>query len=208
MAEAAPKPMTTRFQHAYILNVLSDDHPGIVASVGIAIQRLEGNIDACSETVIQGYFTLIMIVSLPQPIDPDELAEAVAITRKNRENYQVVARKFLPPPASHVQQQPVERFVLTAHGRDRQDILLCLTQYLAGKDINILDLFVDRPGEDFVLISQVEIPRRWNLSDLRTDLEEIARENGFDIHLQHENVFVATNQLRLRPAKPGSAQAL
>jgi len=197
--------MTTRFQHAYILNVLSDDHPGIVASVGNAIQRLGGNIDACSETVLQGYFTLIMIVSLPRPIEPDDLARTVAETKRGPENYQVVARTF-QPPASDLPQEPTERFVLTAHGPDRQGILLSLTQYLAGKDINILDLFVERPDENFVLISQVEIPRRWNLSHLRTDLEEIATENGFNIYLQHENVFVATNQLRLRPIRGGAAQ--
>lgn len=37
---------TTRFQHAYVLNVLSDDHPGIIAAVSGVIVSLHGNIDA------------------------------------------------------------------------------------------------------------------------------------------------------------------
>jgi predicted amino acid-binding ACT domain protein len=46
--------MNTRSPHAYVLNVLSDDHPGIVASVGTTIQQLDGNIDSCSQTVLEG----------------------------------------------------------------------------------------------------------------------------------------------------------
>jgi len=61
--------MNTQFANAYVLNVLSDDYPGIVAFVGTTIQKMEGNIDACSQTVLGGYFTLIMIVSFPQPIN-------------------------------------------------------------------------------------------------------------------------------------------
>ena len=66
-----------RFPHVYVLNVMSDDHPGIVAAVSNAVESLGGNIDSCSQTVLGGYFTLIMIVSLPEPVDPDCLAERV-----------------------------------------------------------------------------------------------------------------------------------
>ncbi len=44
--------MTTRFPHPYVVNVLSDDHPGIVASVGLAIDRLGGLFG--SATVMDG----------------------------------------------------------------------------------------------------------------------------------------------------------
>jgi predicted amino acid-binding ACT domain protein len=70
--------MKTRFEHAYVLNVVSDDHPGIVAAVGGAIIDRSGNIDACSQTVLEGFFTLIMIVSFPQPMEPQHLDEEIA----------------------------------------------------------------------------------------------------------------------------------
>ena len=54
----------SRFQHVYVLNVMSDDHPGIVAAVCDAIDSLSGNIDSCSQTVLGGFFTLITILSL------------------------------------------------------------------------------------------------------------------------------------------------
>ena len=55
--------MKTQFPHAYVLNVMTDDHPGIVAAVTRAVNQRGGNIDACSQTVVEGYFTLIMVIS-------------------------------------------------------------------------------------------------------------------------------------------------
>ena len=64
----------TRPNHAYVLSVMSDDHPGIVSAVTDAIAAMDGNITACSQTVVSGYFTLIMIASFPAPIAPEALA--------------------------------------------------------------------------------------------------------------------------------------
>ncbi len=36
---------------------------------------------------------------------------------------------------------------------------------------------------------------------MQTDLQQIGQELGFTVKLQHENVFVATNQLRLKHAQ-------
>ncbi|MCR4411627.1 MAG: hypothetical protein NUV77_04270, partial [Thermoguttaceae bacterium] len=71
------------------------------------------------------------------------------------------------------------------------------SQYLAGKDINIVDLFGDRKGDEFVLVGQLEVPAKWDIRMLQTDLEQMGQDLGFTVKLQHENVFVATNQLRL-----------
>ena len=186
----------TRFQHAYVLDVMSDDHPGIVAAVTDAVASLGGNIDSCSQTVLGGFFTLIMIVSLPEPIPPDELAERIRQSGSPCSGYQVMAR-----PAASTEglapEEELDRLVITAFGRDQPGIVRRFSQYLAGKDINIVDLYGDRKGEDFVLIGQLEVPKRWDIRMLQADLEQMGEELGFTVKLQHENIFVATNQLRL-----------
>jgi glycine cleavage system transcriptional repressor len=175
----------TRFKNAYVLNVMADDHPGIVAAVTGAVNRFGGNIDAASQTVLEGYFTLIMIVSLPQATAPQEMADAVR-GEGAQTGFDVGVRAF-DPGRSEPPRTETERFVLTAFGRD----------------INIIDLYGERKGEDFVLVSQVEIPKRLELGMLQADLEHLAGEEGFTVRLQHENVFVATNQLRLVPPPQG-----
>ena len=187
-----------QFKNVYVLDVMSDDHPGIVAAVSNAVELLGGNIDSCSQTVLGGYFTLIMIVSLPEPIAADRLAQQVRSAGAEGSDFQVLARPALPesgflPPGDF------DRFVITAFGRDRAGIVRRFSQYLAGKDINITDLYGDRKGDDFVLVGQLEVPTRWNIRMLQADLEQMGTELGFTVKLQHENIFLATNQLRLAP---------
>ncbi len=198
--------MRTQFQNAYVLDVMSDDHPGIVAAVTSAVEFLGGNIDACSQTVLGGYFTLIMIVSLPEPIQPEELAERVGSAETAGSAYQVMARPAFSS-SGFSPQEPLDRFVITAFGRDQPGIVRRFSQYLAGKDINIVDLYGDRSAEEFVLIGQLEVPARWDIRMLQADLEQMGQELGFTVKLQHENVFVATNELRLTRAPHGSPRA-
>lgn len=193
--------MTPRYEHVYVLDVMSCDHPGIVAAVSNAVESLGGNIASCSQTVLGGYFTLIMIVSIPEPIPPEQLAQRVRDAGGSGEDeFQVMARRAVPAKETHTQPE-CDRFVITAFGKDQPGIVRRFSQYLAGKDINIVDLYGDRSGEEFVLIGQLEIPRHWNIGMLQADLEQMGAELGFTVRLQHENVFVATNQLRLGPAQ-------
>jgi predicted amino acid-binding ACT domain protein len=183
--------MDTLKNHAYVLNVMSNDHPGIVAAVGKAVCEANGNMDAVSQTVLEGFFTLIMIVSFPEAIDPEELSQRI---ETDHPGFQVTIRPFESLDWTSEQRG---RFVVTAFGADRPGIVLRFSQYLAGKDINIVDLFGHREGEEFVLIGQVEVPKRLDVALLQADLEEMGREEGYNVRLQHENIFVATNQLRL-----------
>ncbi len=188
--------MKARFDNVYVLDVMSDDHPGIVAAVTTAVESLGGNIDACSQTVLGGYFTLIMIVSTPEPVDPAVLAEQVRQAGASNSPFQVMARHANATPRA-TPTDPCDRFVITAFGKDQPGIVRRFSQYLAGRDINIVDLYGDRSGDEFVLIGQLEVPTRWDIGMLQTDLEQMGEELGFTVKLQHENVFVATNQLRL-----------
>jgi len=129
-----------QFEYVYVLNVMSDDHPGIVAAVTGVVESLDGNIDACSQTVVGGYFTLIMIVSVPRPIDAEELARLVQRAEAPGSSLQVLARPVLAD-APATAQPTTDRFVITAFGPDRPGIVRRFSQFLAGKDINIVDLY-------------------------------------------------------------------
>lgn len=185
--------MKPQFPNAYVLNVLTDDHPGIVAAITRAVSQRGGNIDACSQTVVEGYFTLIMVISFAAPVEPDALA--AEIRGDQTTGYQVVARPFTPPAAKPAPK--TDRFVLTAFGKDKPGIVRRFSEYLAGQEINITDFFAHREGDDFLLIGQLEIPVAHDLARWQADLEQIATELAFTVKLQHENIFVATNQLRL-----------
>lgn len=188
--------MKLHHQHGYVVNILSDDHPGIVAAASKAIHDAGGSIDTCSQTVVAGYFTLIMVVSFPEPTDQAKLRQAVADSAGTPDGFQVQIRPYEPgrTPAG-----PNETggFVLTAFGPPREDTILRFSRLLAHKSVNILDLYGDQTEQRFVLIGQLFVPPGTDVSMLQTDLEHLALDLGYTVRLQHENVFVATNQLRL-----------
>jgi len=186
----------TQFPNGYVLNVMAPDRPGIVAAVSKAVANAGGNIDACSQTVLCGYFTLIMVVSFPRPLVEKEFVETLVRPNGRETGLQVQIRPFLAdlPPAIV---EECDNFVVTCFGPDAPGVIHRFSALLADKGINIVDLYGQLDGEQFVLISQVQIPRRWDLAMLQADLEALGAEQGYTVRLQHENIFIATNQLRL-----------
>ena len=183
--------------HTYVLNVVSSDRPGIIAGVSTALYEIDANIDSCSQTVLDGYFTLILIVTLPQPWNADELARHVQSHPQLGDAYKITALAVPEMSAAPTSQSDTDAFVITAFGKDAQGIVHDFCSYLADHEINILDLYGRRQNEEFVLVAQVRIPAGHTIAVLQDDLEAIAEERHFTVRLQHNNIFVATNEIRL-----------
>ena len=179
----------------YVLSVMSDDHPGIVANVSSIVDSLGGNILSCSQTVLDGYFTFIVVIDLPGEKEPDELAQEIRSASELENDYQVIVRYY--EPQRQIADSTNDVFIITAFGKDRPGIIREFSRYLAGHDINITDLYGSRKDGNFVLIGQLTIPPKVNIRNIQSDLEVTGKEYGFTVKLQHNNIFVATNQLRL-----------
>ena len=183
--------------HTYVLNVVSSDHPGIIAGVSTALYEIDANIDSCSQTVLDGYFTLILIVTLSQPWDADNLARHVQSHPLLGDAYKIAALAVPEENVAQTNENAADAFVITAFGKDAKGIVHDFCRYLADREINILDFYGQRQKEEFVLVAQVQIPARHTIAVLQDDLEAIAQERHFTVRLQHNNIFVATNEIRL-----------
>ncbi|MBN1846776.1 MAG: ACT domain-containing protein [Sedimentisphaerales bacterium] len=176
----------------YILSITAQDRPGIVAGISSALFGLKGNIEAASQTVHQGYFAMIVLCRLPGEESPETIAQRVR--QRAGDDLHVYVTPYRPLP---VEPQPAgQTFIVTAIGPDQPGILYALSDYLAAKMINIDDLYCCVQGRDFVVICQVTVPPERDFSLVQMDLEAVGRKRGFEVHLQHENIFTATNELR------------
>ena len=63
--------------HTYIVTVTAADRVGIVFSVAGTLRDQGGNILELSQTVMRGYFTIILAVEFPEAKDPRKLAAAI-----------------------------------------------------------------------------------------------------------------------------------
>jgi glycine cleavage system transcriptional repressor len=180
----------------FVIAVMSRDRVGIVADVTRALNELKGSVDALSQTVMRGYFTLIITVSFRKSISGD--AVRTAVEKSGAPGELDVSIKVREPEAAKRVPVDGDQFVLSITGKDRPGVISRLSAYLSSRGINIADLYSYAQGKDFVLISQLVIPRHMDVRQIQIDLEGLSGGPDLAIHLQHQDIFVATNEIEFR----------
>ena len=56
---------------------MSRDRVGIVRDVSAAVRDLHGDIADLSQTVLRGYFTMILLVTFPGDVDETQIVDAL-----------------------------------------------------------------------------------------------------------------------------------
>ena len=184
----------------FVINVMSVDRVGIISSVSAAILDLGGNIDALSQTVLQGYFTIIITARFADDVTPARLAAAVAEKGARDELGVLVKERNLD--AARLVVPDAERFVLTITGPDRKGIINRISSYLSSRNINIEDLYAVVERGSFLLIAQLQVPKGLDIERAQLDVQDLWPEFDVRVSLQHENIFLATGNVDFRQSKP------
>jgi len=83
-----------------------------------------------------------------------------------------------------------ELLFITVIGQDRKGIVARISDYLYKNDINIEDISQKIIGKYFVMMMLVDISESFRaIDEVRGSLEEIGKDLGMQIQLQHENIF-------------------
>jgi glycine cleavage system transcriptional repressor len=186
-----------------VISVMARDRVGIVASVSRAVYELKGNIDSISQTVLRGYFTLILSAEFPQSFPLLDIQDAIEQSGKPGELEVSVKERDPAAEGTPVVKGGGETFVLTLIVKDRTGILSRTSAYLASRSINIVDLYAYTQEDRFVVISQLQVPREQDIRQIQIDLESLWKDRDVTVSLQHENIFVATNEIDFRHTRLG-----
>lgn len=84
----------------------------------------------------------------------------------------------------------MEKTIITVVGKDRVGIIAKVCTYLAGNQINILDISQTIIDGFFnmMMITDTSGSEK-NTKEIRHELDQIGKEIGVDIHVQHEAIF-------------------
>lgn len=178
----------------FIVTVMARDRVGIVRDVSTALAALGGNITNLSETVVRGYFTLIISVEMPDERTESELRQAVQDCGRLGE-LEVGVKAFCDQADS----DPTcadEKFTLTMRGADQPGIIAWTTSYLAEEGINIDDFYCYVHDGILLMLAEVSLPKGMDVEAVQAGLEGVGGEFGLIVHLQHENLFRATSEVR------------
>src|SRR5579872_3228041 len=102
--------------NTYIVTVTAADRVGIVYSVSGTLRDQGGNILELSQTVMRGYFTIILAVAFAEARDPRQLASV--LTERGKRFELTVAVIEAKAGAVEPAVPNGERFILTVLGDD------------------------------------------------------------------------------------------
>jgi glycine cleavage system transcriptional repressor len=177
----------------YVISVLLPDRVAILRDITSAIVDAGGNIDAISQTVLAGHFSLTLAVTVPARMQPQSVRAAIICRFPDDPiSVAVVQRVAETTGPSAVDGA---RYIITAAGPDRPGILKAVTAMLADRGINIEDWQVGIVNGWVTHVGEVTVPAALDILKLQQDFRDILASVGLNGGLQHENIFRATSEI-------------
>ena len=88
------------------------------------------------------------------------------------------------------------RAVVTVTGKDKKGIIAKVSAFLAEKGVNVEDISQTILQDYFAMIMLVDISDiKVELSELAKECEQMGRETGMSVRLQHEAIFNAMHNI-------------
>lgn len=176
-------------EKSMVITVMDRDRPGIVAEVTEAIGGLGGDLADLSQTVLCGYFTMILVAEFPPAVDAEQIERALATGGSS--HVHVVCATDLPPEktdSSHV-------YVLSAIGRNRIGLVARVSRFCFDRGVNILDLASHAENGLYTMMLQIDLAGIASIETFERELAAFGRHADLNIVLQHNDIFRATNEI-------------
>jgi glycine cleavage system transcriptional repressor len=182
----------------YVISIMCRDRVGLIYEISKAISELNGNIADVRQSVLCGYFTMILLASFPQNVSQRSIERKFAeVDSKSETVIDAVVEKIKekvpasPSPASE------NAYVLTATGSDRIGLVATVASFCVRHNINILDLSTTVSDGAYIMILLIDLDESSSIGQVRAELQLYAKENGLNVVLQHHDIFKAVNEINL-----------
>jgi glycine cleavage system transcriptional repressor len=188
----------TETRELFVISIISRDRIGIIYEVTRAISELEGNIADVRQSVLCGYFTMILLASFPPKVTQRSIERKLAEADSHSESaIEAVVRKADESVLAFGASIPENAYVLTATGQDRVGFVAVMTSFCVKHNINILDLSTTTSDGAYVMILVIDLNHCPSISDVRQDLQKFSQENNIKAVLQHYDIFRALHEINL-----------
>ncbi|NLG15570.1 MAG: hypothetical protein GX561_15375 [Lentisphaerae bacterium] len=171
------------------------DRVGIIADVTSAIKQLGGNLEDMSQTVMRGYFTMLLLAAFPDGTDEATLRSALSAV-KDLADFEIGIVPFEPDANNGVKADDSEdRYVLTASGPDAPGLVAAIAEYLRQKGINIIDLTTQANQGRYIMMFLVQLQPQTDVGKLKHSLRIAMSDLGIQTELRHQALFKMTNEI-------------
>ena len=171
------------------ISVMAKDRPGIVAEVTAGISALDGNLADLRESVLCGYFTMILIAGFPPGISVEEVEAELAESMSSKVSVALHEGSLAKIEV------PEHAYVLSAVGRDRVGLVAQVSRFCFERDVNILDLASHVEADQYTMMLQIDLSNIHSLENFKEELSIFGGKSGLKLVLQHNDIFRATNEI-------------
>lgn len=176
----------------YMISVVVPDRVALLRDITTPLTDMGANIDGISQTVVEGYFTVLLTASFEDGRSADAIRAALS-EHFERGAASIDVRVYDAPAARrHV---TGDRYVVIVTGVDRQGVLKAVTTFLAERGINIEDWHVAFDPPRVTHIGEITVPTTLDISQLQDGFREVLNGLGLRGFVQHENIFRVTNEV-------------
>ena len=85
--------------------------------------------------------------------------------------------------------------IVTVLGKDKVGIIAKVSGELAKLGVNVEDISQTIMQDYFVMIMMVEVPKNEKIAEISPKLDELGKEIGVSIRIQHEDIFNAMHRI-------------
>lgn len=184
----------------FAITVMSRDRVGIIRDIARQIAALHGNIKDLSQTVVSGYFTMILVSEFAEVTTAEDLCTALLKVNQQRQEGHPpleIAVMAISEQAMAQRVAPQDIYVLTASGEDRLGFVADVASFCADNAINILDLATLVNDGEYMMILQVDLSRCTSLKAIQRKLQQFVHTSSIRMVLQHNDIFEATHGITM-----------
>ena len=85
--------------------------------------------------------------------------------------------------------------IVTVIGKDKPGIIAKISAFLAERSVNIEDISQTVMQDYFAMMMMVEVPNGSDVAKITANLDELGKEIGVSIRMQHEDIFNAMHRI-------------
>lgn len=185
----------------HLMTVLTWDRRGIVAAISATLAELDIELLELSQTVVHGYFTITLVLSIPGAnINKAELEPTLTASVRGRVGEGAMVT--LVPYQQRSQGRSGDLYVLTAGGEAGMGVIHSLSELVAERGGNFQELNCQNQDGNVTIVAEIDLPNDVALDQLQIDLQHAAGD-ALQVRLQHQRLFVATNEVVFRRTPAG-----
>lgn len=180
----------------FIISITSRDRIGIVFEISSALAALKGNIADSRQSVMCGYYNMILRASFPAEVTKAEIESKLAeVNARSETPLNMLVNQVDQTLLDTV--DPQNDYVLTASGKDQIGFVARVAGFCVEHCINILDLSTTISDGEFIMMLEIDLSRCASIREVRHALADFGREHGLRVVLQHNDIFKAVNEISL-----------